>query len=264
MRGAFTGAFARHIGRFELADGGTLFLDEVSELPPETQVKLLRVLQEGEFEPVGSNKTIEVNVRIIAATNRNLEEWVTAGRFRSDLFYRLNVFPIELPPLRGRRSDIPLLVSFFLERFANKFGRKIDAVDKQTMDLLMDYAWPGNIRELQNIIERAVVLSAGTVLMVDPAFLPNPNAGAGDSSRNFSVVPSRADPRVTDSRDLSKATSFPSLQQMERDHIVAALDRSAGVIDGPKGAARILNLHANTLRSRMNKLGIVRKPHDLS
>ena len=263
MKGAFTGAFERHVGRFELADCGTLFLDEVSELPPETQVKLLRVLQEGEFEPVGSNKTIQVNVRIIAATNRNLEEWVAAGRFRSDLFYRLNVFPIELPPLRSRRSDIPLLVSFFLERFTSKFGRKIDAVDNQTMDLLMDYAWPGNIRELQNIIERAVVLSPGPVLIVDPAFLPNTNP-AGDSSRNFSVVPSRAGSRVPDSRDRSKATSFPSLQQMERDHIVAALDRSAGVIDGPNGAARILNLHANTLRSRMNKLGIGRKRHDLS
>src|ERR1700722_11078324 len=230
MRGAFTGAVERHIGRFELADGGTLFLDEVSELPPETQVKLLRVLQEGEFEPVGSNKTIEVNVRIIAATNRNLEQWVAAGRFRSDLFYRLNVFPIELPPLRSRRSDIPLLVSFFLERFTSKFGRKIDAVDYQPMDLFMDYAWPGIIRELQNIIERAVVLSAGPVLKVDPAFLPNTNP-AGDSSRNFSVVPSRAGSRVPDSLDRSKATSFPSLQQMERDHIVAALDRSAGVID---------------------------------
>ena len=174
MRGAFTGALERHIGRFELADGGTLFLDEVSELPLETQVKLLRVLQEGEFEPVGSNKTIHVNVRIIAATNRNLEECVAAGRFRSDLFYRLNVFPLELPPLRNRRSDIPQLVNFFLQRFANKFGRKIDSVQKETMDLLMEYPWPGNIRELQNIIERAVVLAAGPVLSVDPAFLPEP------------------------------------------------------------------------------------------
>src|SRR3984893_17877922 len=139
MRGAFTGALERHIGRFELANGGTLFLDEVSELQLETQVKLLRVLQEGEFEPVGSNKTIQVNVRIIAATNRNLEEWVRAGRFRSDLFYRLNVFPVELPPLRNRRSDIPQLVNVFLERFANKFGRKNDAVHKETMDLMMDY-----------------------------------------------------------------------------------------------------------------------------
>jgi formate hydrogenlyase transcriptional activator len=262
-RGAFTGALERHIGRFELADGGTLFLDEVSELPLETQVKLLRVLQEGEFEPVGSNRTIQVNVRIIAATNRNLEEWVAAGRFRSDLFYRLNVFPVEVPPLRNRRSDIPLLVTFLLERFANKFGRKIDAVHKETMDLLMDYAWPGNIRELQNIIERAVVLSAGPVLTVDPAFLPITPASS-DLSRTFPVAPPRAVPRFTENRERSTAAPFPSLEQMERTHILAALDRSAGVIDGSKGAARILNLHPNTLRSRMSKLGIGRKRHDIS
>jgi formate hydrogenlyase transcriptional activator len=263
MRGAFTGALERHVGRFELADGGTLFLDEVSELPLETQVKLLRVLQEGEFEPVGSNKTIQANVRIIAATNRNLEEWVAAGRFRSDLFYRLNVFPVELPPLRNRRSDIPLLVSFFLERFANKFGRKFDAVQKETMDLLMDYAWPGNIRELQNIIERAVVLTAGSVLAVDPAFLSGTSA-AGKIRPSSSVAPPSSDLQVAVKRARSAETSFPSLDQMERDHIIAALNRSAGVIDGPKGAARILNLHPNTLRSRMNKLGIGRKRHDIS
>jgi len=263
MRGAFTGAFERRIGRFELADGGTLFLDEVSELPLETQVKLLRVLQEGEFEPVGSNKTIRVNVRIIAATNRNLEEWVAAGRFRSDLFYRLNVFPVELPPLRNRRSDIPLLVNFFLERFASKFGRKIDAVQKETVDLLMDYAWPGNIRELQNIIERAVVLTAGSVLTVDPAFLPGTSA-AEKIRRPASVAPPSSDLQVAGNRARSGEASFPSLDQMERDHIIAALNRSAGVIDGPKGAARILNLHPNTLRSRMNKLGIGRKRHDIS
>ena len=263
MRGAFTGAFERHIGRFELANGGTLFLDEVSELPLETQVKLLRVLQEGEFEPVGSNKTIQVNVRIIAATNRKLEECVAAGRFRSDLFYRLNVFPVELPSLRDRPSDIPLLVNCFLQRFANKFGRKIDAVHKATMDLLMDYTWPGNIRELQNIIERAVVLSAGPVLTVDPAFLPRTSAAA-ESRKTALAVPSGSYSQVTENRARSMEPSFPSLDQMERDHILAALNRSAGVIDGPNGAARILNLHANTLRSRMSKLGIGRKRHDIS
>ena len=263
MRGAFTGAFETHIGRFELANGGTLFLDEVSELPLETQVKLLRVLQEGEFEPVGSNKTIQVNVRIIAATNRKLEECVAAGRFRSDLFYRLNVFPVELPSLRDRPSDIPLLVNCFLQRFANKFGRKIDAVHKATMDLLMDYAWPGNIRELQNIIERAVVLSAGPVLTVDPAFLPRTSAAAELPKRALAVPPSSYS-QVTENCAPSVERSFPSLDQMERDHILAALNRSAGVIDGPNGAARILNLHANTLRSRMSKLGIGRKRHDIS
>lgn len=263
MRGAFTGAFERHIGRFELADGGTLFLDEVSELPLETQVKLLRVLQEGEFEPVGSNKTIQVNVRIIAATNRNLQEWVAAGRFRSDLFYRLNVFPVELPALRNRRSDIPHLVNFFLERFANKFGRKIDAVQNDTMDLLMDYAWPGNIRELQNIIERAVVLTTGTVLTVDPAFLPRTSV-VGEYRHASSGAPPGPDHPVIQNPAQSAEASFPSLDQMERNHILAALHRSAGVIDGPKGAARILDLHPNTLRSRMSKLGISRKRHDIS
>ena len=262
MRGAFTGAVERHIGRFELADGGTLFLDEVSELSPETQVKLLRVLQEGEFEPVGSNKTIQVNVRIIAATNRNLEESVVAGRFRSDLFYRLNVFPLELPPLRDRRSDIPELATFFLERFTIKFGRKIEAPPKETMDLLMDYSWPGNIRELQNIIERAVVLATGPVLSVDPAFFPRtPPAGV---PRHTSPVAPATDPLVAETAERSAETSFPSLEQMERNHILAALKRSAGVIDGPRGAARILNLHPNTLRSRMSKLGIDRRRHDIS
>ena len=263
MRGAFTGAFERHIGRFELANGGTLFLDEVSELPLETQVKLLRVLQEGEFEPVGSNKTIQVNVRIIAATNRKLEDCVVAGRFRSDLFYRLNVFPVELPSLRDRPSDIPLLVNLFLQRFANKFGRKIDAVHKATMDLLMDYAWPGNIRELQNIIERAVVLSAGPVLTVDPAFLPRTSPSA-ELPKTALAAPPSSYSQVTKNYAPSVEPSFPSLDQMERDHILAALNRSAGVIDGPNGAARILNLHANTLRSRMTKLGIGRKRHDIS
>jgi formate hydrogenlyase transcriptional activator len=157
MKGTFTGALERHVGRFELANGGTIFLDEAGELPLETQVKLLRVLQEQEFETVGSSRTVRVDVRIIAATNRDLEEAVQAGRFRSDLFYRLNVFPIQVPPLRERRSDIPQLVMFFLSRFSKKLGKQIEAVPQGIMDLLTAYAWPGNIRELQNLIERAVV-----------------------------------------------------------------------------------------------------------
>ena len=260
-RGAFTGALERHIGRFELADGGTLFLDEVSELPLETQVKLLRVLQEGEFEPVGSNKTIQVDVRIIAATNRNLEECVAVGRFRSDLFYRLNVFPLELPPLRNRRSDIPQLVSFFLQRFANKFGREINATLKDTMALWLGYPWPGNIRELQNVIERAVVLSSGPVFAVDPAFLPN--APVVNDLRQPAPAARPSEPSAAEDRPKSSAASLLSLEQMERNHILAALDRSGGVIDGPKGAARILKLHPNTLRSKISKLGIDRRRHDM-
>src|SRR6266542_5635735 len=161
VKGALTGAIERRVGRFELADGGTIFLDEVGELPSETQVKLLRVLQGQEFEPVGSSHTVRVDVRVIAATNRALEEAVQTGRFRADLFYRLNVFPIAVPPLRDRRADIPQLVMFSLTRFAKKFGKKVDSVSQDTMDRLMKYAWPGNIRELQNIIERSVVLSQG-------------------------------------------------------------------------------------------------------
>jgi formate hydrogenlyase transcriptional activator len=178
VKGAFTGALERRVGRFELAHGGTIFLDEIGELPLETQVKLLRVLQEQEFEPVGSSRTVGVDVRIIAATNRDLEEAVGAGRFRSDLFYRLNVFPIRVPALRERRSDIPQLVMFFLSRFAKKLGKKIEAVPQGIMDLLNAYTWPGNIRELQNLVERAVVLSQGPVLKLDRTLLPGPTADA--------------------------------------------------------------------------------------
>src|SRR5713101_4976404 len=161
VMGSFTGAIEKHVGRFALADQGTIFLDEVGELPLEMQVKLLRVLQEQEFEPVGSNQTVRVNVRVIAATNRDLEEAVHAGRFRADLFYRLNVFPLRVPSLRERASDIPQLATFFFARFAKKFGRQVDPVSPETMDRLVSYPWPGNIRELQNFIERAVVLSQG-------------------------------------------------------------------------------------------------------
>ena len=172
LKGAFTGAIERRIGRFELANGGTIFLDEIGELPLETQVKLLRVLQEQEFEPVGSSRTQRVDVRVIAATNRNLQEMVEAGRFRSDLFYRLNVVPLQMPPLRERRSDIPQLVALCVSRFAKRFGKKVEGVSQETMARLMSYPWSGNIRELQNVMERAVVLSTGPTLRLDKDLVP--------------------------------------------------------------------------------------------
>lgn len=252
MKGAFTGAFERRTGRFELADGGSIFLDEIGELPLETQVKLLRVLQEHEFEPVGSSHPRRVDVRVIAATNRNLQEAVAAGRFRSDLFYRVNVFPLEVPPLRDRRSDIPQLVMFYLSRFSKKFGKRVGAVSLETMDRLMNYAWPGNVRELQNIIERAVILSPGPNLLLDQDLLPGPA-----SARAAQQTEALAQESLSDSPGPAE---LPPLEEVERSHIVAALQRAGGVIEGPKGAARILNLHPNTLRHRMKKLGI--KPSD--
>jgi formate hydrogenlyase transcriptional activator len=261
VKGAFTGALDRRVGRFELADCGTLFIDEVSELPPDTQVKLLRVLQEREFEAVGSNKTIRVDVRIIAATNRNLEELVREGRFRSDLYYRLNVFPIELPPLRERWSDIPQLVMFFLGRFSSKFGKKIESVGKETMDLLMEYSWPGNIRELQNLIERAVILSKGPDLCLEPDFFPRGLAG-GDVSDTVrpSAVSERRNNGNSVARDSwSAGTPITTLEEVERRHVMAELHRCGGIIEGPKGAAKRLGLHPSTLRSRIAKLGIDRK-----
>jgi len=260
-KGAFTGALDRRIGRFELADGGTLFLDEVSELPLETQVKLLRVLQEREFEPVGSNKTTRVDVRIIAATNRNLDEALTSGRLRSDLFYRLNVFPIVLPPLRERRSDIPPLVMFFLERFSTKFGKKIDLVEKETMDLLMEYAWPGNIRELQNLIERAVILSKGPVLELAPGFFPSAASARPvvDTTKPSPESENRSDRGPSDRSPGSAGTPGSTLEQIERHHVLSVLTRCGGVIEGPKGAAKCLGLRPSTLRSRIAKLRIDRK-----
>jgi Nif-specific regulatory protein len=257
VKGAFTGAFERRVGRFELADGGTIFLDEIAELPLETQVKLLRVLQEQEFEAVGSSRTVRVNVRIIAATNRDLEEAIKAGRFRSDLFYRLNVFPLYVPPLRERLSDIPQLVAFFLERFSKKFGKSVEAVSRSTMSLLESYAWPGNIRELQNLIERGVVLCQGPVLTLDPSLLPS-----GD-------VPPRAVMSAPVAHPMTATGpkgGSSSLEEVERQHIRAVLEQTGGVVEGPKGAAKILNLHPNTLRSRMKKLGIrtKRTNHEMS
>lgn len=250
MKGAFTGALERRTGRFELADGGTLFLDEISELPLETQVKLLRVLQEHEFEPLGSSRTIRVNVRIIAASNRDLERAVQEGRFRADLYYRLNVLPIVLPPLRQRRSDIPLLTSFFVERFARQFGKQITGVAQDTMDILSRYDWPGNIRELQNVIERAVVLSRGPILRLGRDLLPI------TSDEEMAAVETTDSPSLSESGRLT--TGHPSLEQVEKRHILDVLAQTDWVIEGPRGAARILDLHPNTLRSRMKKLRIER------
>ena len=256
LKGAFTGAIERRIGRFELANGGTIFLDEIGELPLETQVKLLRVLQEQEFEPVGSSRTQRVDVRIIAATNRNLREMVEAGRFRSDLFYRLNVLPLQLPPLRERRSDIPQLVALCLSRFAKRFGKKVEGVSQETMANLMSYPWPGNIRELQNVMERAVVLSAGPTLRLDKDLVP---VIASEGNRETAEIPAQEAQMAAPS-----VLGLPTLEEVERCHVLAALQQAGGVIDGPNGAARILDLHPNTLRHRMSKLGIKRSAHRLS
>ncbi len=262
VKGAFTGALERRQGRFELADGGTIFLDEVGELLPETQVKLLRVLQEGEFEPVGSSRTQQVDVRVIAATNRNLDEAVKAGRFRADLFYRLNVFPIEMPPLRERSPDIPALVMFFVGRYARRFGKRVEAVAPETMNRLMSYDWPGNVRELQNIVERAVVLTQGPVLELDRNLLPVVAvAPALVAGRENPLCQDLVRPAVSDTGDPAR---LPTLQEMERDHILAALKRTGGVIHGPRGAANLLKLHPNTLRSRMQRLGITRASYGMS
>lgn len=232
-KGSFTGATARRIGRFELADGGTIFLDEVGELPMDAQVKLLGVLQEREFERVGSNRMLKTNVRVIAATNRDLWAAVKAGSFRSDLLYRLNVFPIEVPPLRARTSDISLLIRFFADKFSTKFGKRFDNIPQQTIDLLVGYAWPGNVRELENIIERAAILSPGPLLQIDESLFQ-------------SRVPAE-----------SKASG--TLEEMERSHVLRVLQETDWIIEGKQGAATKLDLHPNTLRSRMQKLGL-KKP----
>jgi formate hydrogenlyase transcriptional activator len=262
MKGAFTGALERRMGRFELADGGTLFLDEVSELPLDTQVKLLRVLQEHEFEPLGSSRTLRVNVRIIAASNRDLEKAVQEGRFRADLYYRLNVLPVSVPPLRQRRSDIPLLTSFFVERFARQLGKQGIAIAQETIDALTQYDWPGNIRELQNVIERAVVLSQGPILRLGRDLLPFSN---DDPEPANEVGDGISSDKPKSEGDLN---AHLSLQQVEKRHILEVLARTEGVIEGSRGAAKLLGLHPNTLRSRMKRLGIgrslSRRPHEIS
>ncbi len=233
-RGAFTGAIAQKIGRFELADKGTLFLDEVGDIPAALQPKLLRVLQEQEFERLGSARTHQVDVRLVAATHRNLTDMVEKGEFRSDLYYRLNVFPILLPPLRARREDIPALVTHFVEIYGRRMGRQIEHIPAETMAALCSYQWPGNIRELQNLIERAVILS-------DDGVLPNPLPIVGTQSVNPT-------PAATTLRDSEHAL------------ILRTLEGVGWVIGGPKGAAAKLGLKRTTLIHKMQKLGIAR-PH---
>jgi transcriptional regulator with GAF, ATPase, and Fis domain len=234
-KGAFTGATQRRLGRFELAEKGTIFLDEVGELPAETQIALLRVLQEREFERIGGTGTIRADVRVIAATNRDLESATAEGTFRSDLFFRLNVFPIELPPLRKRREDISLLVSYFLNHYARKTGRHFSAVDKKSMDLLEAYDWPGNIRELQNVIERSVIVSDTHIFSVDESWLCR--------------QPSPSEPNVP-------LSPFHRLPAQEKAAIEAALRECGGRVYGPSGAAAKLGIPRTTLESKIQALKI--------
>ncbi|MBN2417769.1 MAG: sigma 54-interacting transcriptional regulator [Deltaproteobacteria bacterium] len=230
-KGAFTGANLRHFGRFEIANGTTIFLDEIGELPLELQAKLLRVIQDGEFERLGSSHTIKVDIRIIAATNRNLEEEVSKGRFREDLWYRLNIFPITMPPLRDRLEDIPLLVEFYIKKISKRMGKSIEVIPANVMDALQNYHWPGNVRELENVLERAMINSSGPKLrLVDELKKPQ---------KDFSA-------------------SQKTLEAVERDHILYVLEQTRWKVSGKNGAAEILGLNRSTLRARMRKLGILK------
>jgi formate hydrogenlyase transcriptional activator len=240
-KGAFTGALQRRLGRFESADGGTIFLDEIGDLPPETQIALLRVLQEREFERVGSGHPISIDVRVITASNRDLEAAVAAGTFREDLFYRLNVFPIHVPPLRERKDDIPLLVEYLVERYAKRTGKKIRDIKKKTLDLFQAYDWPGNIRELQNVIERAVILCDGETFSVDETWLKP------KSKQQSASMVSRAGILATDKKEFA---------DRERKAIEAALAESRGRVSGPSGAAAKLGIPSQTLDSKIVSLGI--------
>jgi transcriptional regulator with GAF, ATPase, and Fis domain len=254
-KGAFSGAIARRLGRFELADGGTIFLDEIGELPPEAQVKLLRVLQEHEFDRVGGSAPIRVDVRVIAATNRDLLKAVGEKTFREDLYYRLNVFPIPLPPLRERKDDIPLLAHFLVNKFAQRIGKRLEGVSARTMRQLQDYTWPGNIRELENVLERAVIVASGPTLNLASDLVPAkaPAASPADDTRTAELE--------AGSMALAKQPGGqpqPSLETVERDYILAVLGQTNWMINGPRGAAKVLGLNPNTLRNRMKKLGITR------
>jgi formate hydrogenlyase transcriptional activator len=230
-KGAFTGALGQKIGRFELADHGTLFLDEVGEIPLELQSKLLRAIQEQEFERLGSNRTIHVDIRVIAATNRDLKAMVEEGKFRSDLYYRLHVFPIEAPPLRDRKSDIPLLLRYFTQKYAQRMNRQIESIPTTAIKQLTEYNWPGNIRELQNLVERSVILTNGSVLQI----------AMPESRTATEAMPVRG-----------SELSSPG----QREKILRALKEAKGVVGGPNGAAARLGMKRTTLQSRMKKLNI--------
>lgn len=234
-KGAFTGAYEKRVGKFQQAEGGTIFLDEIGELPLDLQAKLLRVLQEKEIEPIGCKAPVKVNLRVIAATNRNLEKEVAEGKFRIDLYYRLNVFPIVLPSLRERKDDIRELVHHFIDRHANRLGKKIAGVSEEVLDKLMNYSWPGNIRELENLVERSVLLTKG--IIINEMSLPV------DRSTEGSGTPAR----------------LKTMEENERDHILAALRKSNGKVFGEDGAAKLLGMNVSTLNARIKKLGIEKK-----
>jgi transcriptional regulator with GAF, ATPase, and Fis domain len=236
-KGAFTGAMQRRLGRFELANGGTIFLDEIGEVPLDTQVALLRVLQEREFERVGGTQPVKIDVRVIAATNRDLEAAVAGGTFRPDLYYRLNVFPIQIPPLRERQEDVLMLLEHFVRRFAQKMGKHFKKIDQRTVELFRSYPWPGNIRELQNVVERSVIVSSDDVFCVDEAWLSR-------DSRRVSL-PQEPEP-----------ANFNEDASRERQIIEDALAGSRGRVSGPNGAAARLQVPPSTLENRINKLGI--------
>lgn len=237
-KGSFTDAIDRKIGKFELADNGTLFLDEIGELPIDLQVKLLRVLQEKEIERIGGKEVIRTDARIIAATNRSLQKEVLAGRFRSDLFYRLNVLPITLPPLRERREDIPALAAHFVDKYAVKNGRKIDGLSSEALQALLDYHWPGNIRELEHLIERSLLLTSDSVIReIDLPVAHHPEKGSHETYR------------------------IRSLDEVGRDHILEVLRKCKGKVSGAGGAAEILNIPSTTLNARIKRLGIKKDFH---
>jgi transcriptional regulator with GAF, ATPase, and Fis domain len=244
-KGAFTGAMQRRLGRFEMADGGTIFLDEVGELSGDAQVALLRVLQEREFERVGGGQPIHVDIRVIAATNRDLKAAAANGAFRQDLFYRLNVFPIEVPPLRERKEDILMLVQYFVQRYATRAGKNIHSIDKKTLDLLQSYEWPGNIRELQNVIETSIILSSGDVFSLDELWLSKKAAWLAPCVEESALFKGKVEPRN------------------EREIIEAALAEARGRVSGPSGAAAKLGIPPSTLDNRIKALKIDKRQFKL-
>jgi transcriptional regulator with GAF, ATPase, and Fis domain len=265
-KGSFTGALQRRLGRFELADGGTIFLDEIGELPMEIQITLLRVLQEREFERVGGNQSIRADVRVIAATNRDLQAAIAAGTFRIDLFYRLNVVPIEMPPLRDRREDIPLLMEYFIDRYASKAGKKIRSINKKTLELFQSYSWPGNIRELQNVIERSLIFCDTETFSIDESWLSPEFVSTTPSGEQDMIDIDLAETKGQGSgleakfltTELDDVLDAAQIENLERQNILKALNRCDWRVSGKNGAAKLLAIPPTTLSSRMKALNIKR------